>query len=222
MTKDRAFTPALGKLGLTATYDWVIAVMTHERKWRRELLQSLSPKPCETIVDLGSGTGTLAVMIYQSAAALKVIAVDPDPEVRAIASAKAIIAKAEIEFVTALGGDRVDGLPYSQADKVVTSLVLHQCAMAAKKELLANAFALLAPGGLLYVADYGVQKSTLMRLLFNQVRSLDGYENTKANKDGIIPLLIAEAGLADVKEHWTVLTPTGSITMWTGLKSPNG
>ncbi len=219
MAEKPSFTPALGKSDLTGDYDRVIAVMTRERKWRARLLASLGPKNGETIIDLGSGTGSLAILIQQSAYGVRMIAVDPDPEVRRIAEQKAASAGADITFVTALGGDRVDSLPYGRAHKVVTSLVLHQCPMSAKQELLANAFALLAPGGTLFVADYGVQKSLLMQLLFNQVRSLDGYENTRANKDGLIPTLVRRAGIGDVTEHWTVQTPTGSITLWTGLKA---
>lgn len=90
--------------------------------------------------------------------------------------------------------------------------------MEAKTGLLANALALLRPGGILFVADYGVQKTLLMQLLFNQVRSLDGYENTKANKDGMIPVLINGAGFVAIDEHWTVRTPSGSITLWTAQK----
>lgn len=214
-----SYTPALGMHSLTSEYDRVIAVMTREQKWRGRLVAALAPQADDTIVDLGCGTGTLAIMIQQAAKTARVIAIDPDSTVRGIASAKAEAAGAKIEFVPALGGDRVDGLPYSKADKVVTSLVLHQCSMEAKEALLANAFALLRPGGRLFVADFGVQKTLLMQLLFNQVRSLDGYENTRPNKDGIIPTLISRAGFANVTEEWTVQTPTGSITLWTGTKA---
>lgn len=218
MTKPTPFTPALGKAELTADYDRVIAIMTREKKWRALLLQSVSPQPQDVIVDLGCGTGTFAIMIAKAAPGARVIAVDPDPEVLRIAASKAATAQATVEFIEALGGDHVEYLPYGQVDKVVTSLVLHQCPMDAKKELLANVYALLTPGGTVFVADYGVQPSLLMQMLFNQVRSLDGYENTRANKDGMIPLLIEQAGFAEVAENWQVQTPTGALTLWTGTK----
>nr|WP_315457956.1 class I SAM-dependent methyltransferase [uncultured Sphingorhabdus sp.] len=218
MTKPTPFTPALGKAELTADYDRVIAIMTREKKWRALLLQSVSPQPQDVIVDLGCGTGTFAIMIAKAAPGARVIAVDPDPEVLRIAASKAATAQATVEFIEALGGDHVEYLPYGQVDKVVTSLVLHQCPMDAKEELLVNAHALLTPGGTVFVADYGVQPSLLMQLLFNQVRSLDGYENTRANKDGMIPLLIEQAGFAEVAENWQVQTPTGALTLWTGTK----
>lgn len=218
MADSTSFTPALGRAELTASYDHVIAVMTREKKWRSRLLQSIAPQPHELIVDIGCGTGTFAIMVAVTVPHARIIAVDPDPAVLALASKKAATSQANIEFVEALGGDRINGLPYGQADKVVTSLVLHQCPMDAKRALLDNAHALLGLDGTLFVADYGVQHSLLMQMLFNQVRSLDGYENTRANKDGLIPVLMEEAGFANVKEHWQIQTPTGSITLWIAKK----
>lgn len=218
MTDPTSFTPALGRAELTGSYDHVIAVMTREKKWRGLLLKSLAPLPDDVIVDIGCGTGTFAIMVAVTVPDARIIAVDPDPAVLALAFKKAAISKAEIEFVQAIGGDRIDSLPYEQVSKVVTSLVLHQCSMEAKTALLRNAYALLAPGGSLFVADYGLQRSLLMQMLFNQVRSLDGYENTRANKNGLIPVLIEEAGFSHVAEEWQVQTPTGSITLWTAKK----
>jgi ubiquinone/menaquinone biosynthesis C-methylase UbiE len=218
MSKTASFTPELGKAELTADYDRVIAVMTREKKWRSRLLQSVAPEPHDIIVDLGCGTRSFANMIASAVPNMRIIAIDPDPEVLKLAADKAAVPRATIEFVEALGGDRVDYLPYGRIDKVVTSLVLHQCPMIAKEALLTNAHALLAPGGSLFVADYGVQPSLMMHLLFNQVRSLDGYENTRANKDGMISLLMEQANFHDVAEEWQVQTPTGAITLWSGTK----
>ena len=218
MKTTEHFTPALGRDDLTRDYDRVIAVMTRERKWRPRLLSSMSLHAGQVIVDLGSGTGSLAVMVKRAHPQVTVIAVDPDPVARSIAEAKAKVAGVQIEFQTALGGTLHEGLPYERVDAVVTSLVLHQCSQDAKIALLANAYAVLRPNGTLFVADYGLQRTILMQILFNQVRSLDGYENTKANKDGLIPVLISETGFVEVAERWTVATPSGEIALWTGTK----
>lgn len=220
MTETLSYTPALGVAGRTQDYDRVIAVMTRERKWRGRLLAAVAPAAGDTIVDLGCGTGTLAIMLARAASPIRVLGLDPDPDILAIAAAKAAAAEASVEFVRALAGDRTASLPDGVADKVVTSLVLHQCSLAAKRALLGHAHRLLRPAGTLLVADYGAQRTLLMQLLFNQVRSLDGYENTRANKEGRIPGMMAEAGFAAVTEHWAVQTPTGAITLWTGTKPP--
>lgn len=215
MEKDspRQFTPALGKSALTGDYDDVIAVMVREKRLRSRLLDLLAPKAGDTIVDIGSGTGTMAIAIKHAAPGARVVAIDPDPEVRRLAEAKAAIAQAQVEFVTAMGDEDIAEVPPASADKVTSTLVLHQCPEGMKRAILGNAYRLLKPGGQLFIADYGVQSSFLMKMLFNQVRALDGYENTRANKDGMIPLLIAECGFERVEELAAIATPTGSISI---------
>lgn len=57
-----------------------------------------------------------------------------------------------------------------------------------------------------------------MRLLFNQVRALDGYENIRANKIGMIPTMMDKTGFVDTAEAWTVLTPWSSISLRTAAR----
>lgn len=212
------FTPALGRSELTSQYDRVIAVMTRERKWRALLLSALVPRDGEVIVDLGAGTGSMAILVKQASPGARVVAVDPDPEVQAVARAKVTSVGVEIEFVTALGDAPV--LPDGTVDKVISSLVLHQCPAAAKTGILANAYRLLRPSGRLLIADYGLQRTLLMDLLFRQVRTLDGFENTRANKNGEIPAMISAAGFERVEELSVTQTPTGSISLYSAFK-PN-
>ena len=96
--------------------------------------------------------------------------------------------------------------------KVLTSLVLHQCPIPVKKSILANAFRLLKPGGMLLIADYGRQRSVFMKLAFNLVRLTDGFDDTRANKDGRLPDFMLNAGFSNVQERSVTLTPTGSIS----------
>jgi ubiquinone/menaquinone biosynthesis C-methylase UbiE len=214
------YTPALGRSELTGDYDRVIAIMTRERKWRRRMLELVNPRDGDVIIDIGSGTGTFALLMKVRAPDSRVFAVDPDPEVRAIAEAKATATGVNIRFINAMGDAKLDEPAYGSVDVVTISLVLHQCPDQAKAGILRNAFALLRPAGRLVVADYGLQPNALMRLLFNQVRSLDGYENTRANKDGRVPDMIGDVGFAHVDERAIVQTPTGAITLWVATKAP--
>lgn len=223
------FTPALGRHAFTADYDRIIALMTRERHWRAPMLAELAPREGQTIVDIGSGTGTFALLIKQAAPSARVIALDPDPQVRAIAERKAQVANIHIEFVTGMGDTDVSAWVGVSAwaggdeealgaDAVVSSLVLHQCPMDAKRAILANAHAMLRRGGRLLICDYGKQRGLLMRLAFNLVRQTDGYTNTKANKDGVIPGMIANAGFERVEELKITMTPTGSISLYSAWK----
>lgn len=216
MTDAREFTPALGRSDLTTQYDRVVALMTRERRWRRKLLTALAPAPADTIVDLGAGTGSMALLIKGAEPRSKVVGVDPDPAVLDIARAKIDAAGHDVQLIEAFGDATV--LPDGCADKVVSTLVLHQCSHDAKVGLLRNAHRMLKPGGRLLVADYGFQRTALMAMLFRQVRALDGYENTRANKNGEIPGLIAAAGFGEVAEIDVVNTPTGSISVYAATK----
>lgn len=212
-----AFVPALGRSGLTAAYDTVIALMTRERRWRTVLLDMVGPEGDDVIVDFGAGTGSLAIGLKRQAPSARVIGVDPDAEVLAVAHAKAQAAAVEIEWAEAMG-DRVDFIPDDAATKVVSSLVLHQCDLPVKQAILKSMARVLRPQGRIFIADYGLQRTYRMRLLFRQVQALDGWKRAGLNAKGILPKLIVEAGFVEVAETRMVSTPTGSISLYAGRK----
>ena len=210
----RDFVPALGKSGSLDRYDAAIALMTREKRWRSDLLRFAEPRPGERIVDIGCGTGTFAIALKQAAPESIVLAVDPDPAVLEIARAKAEVADAEIRWFEAMG-DELDGIDaLRQCDKIVSSLVLHQCPMAVKEAIAAQMFRLLRPGGTLFIADYGEQRSLLMRMLFRQIQLLDGFEYTEPNSKGCVPVILKAAGFEAVEEMRVIPTPTGSISIY--------
>ena len=215
MSKD--FVPALGRPEFTANYDNVVAVMTRERRWRTALLHELAAKDGELILDFGCGTASQAILIKQTMPSVRVIGIDPDPDVLKIARTKAAAANVEITFVGAMGDTAHEQIE-TLADAAISSLVLHQCPLAMKRAILRSMFNCLKPKGRLVIADYGLQRTPLMVMLFRQVRMLDGFENTKPNKDGMLPELIAEAGMVDVQETKVIQTPTGSISLYKAIK----
>jgi len=211
---QRDFVPARGKSGSLDRYDAAIALMTREKRWRSDLLRFAEPRPGERIVDIGCGTGTFAIALKQSAPESIVLAVDPDPAVLEIARAKAEVADTEIRWFEAMG-DELDGIDaLRQCDKIVSSLVLHQCPMAVKEAIAAQMFRLLRPGGTLFIADYGEQRSLLMRMLFRQIQLLDGFEYTEPNAKGCVPGILKAAGFEAVEEMKVIPTPTGSISIY--------
>jgi ubiquinone/menaquinone biosynthesis C-methylase UbiE len=213
----RAFTPALGRF-LPARFFDLAAALTRERLWRRLVVERVAGQPDDVIVDVGCGTGSLALLLHGSQPEARIIGVDPDPEMLAIARRKAREAEAALDFAAGMGHELVAVAGWGSATVVVSSLVLHQCPMTMKRDVLASMFAVLRPGGRLVIADYGLQRTWPMRLGFRVVQLADGREDTQPNADGVLPALIADAGFLDVREAEVVPTITGSISVYTARR----
>jgi len=214
MTQQAQYVPALGRPELTGAYDLVVSLATRERRWRAALLAALAPRDGETIVDIGCGTGSQAIAIKHARPGARVVGIDPDRAVLAIAEAKAERAGVSIEWILGLG-DRADTLVgRGVADAVISSLVLHQCDEPVKVQILRAMARLARPGARVLIADYGRQRG-LMRLLFRMVQAVDGFERTEFNAIGALPGLMRASGLTAVTERDRFATPTGSISIYT-------
>ena len=218
---EQAFVPALGRAELTSSYDRVIAIMTRERRWRRLLLDVLQPRAGETILDIGAGTGSQAILLKQHCHQARILATDPDPEALRLARDKAERVGVEISFHCVMGDRLADVVPPGSVDAVISSLVLHQCPLEVKAAILKAAWLMLRPGGRIVIADYGFQPTPLMRILFQQVQRLDGFDNTQPNAEGILETLIPEAGFSYVREWRRLPTPSGSISLYSAAKEPS-
>jgi len=136
------------------------------------LVEQASPQAGHRILDLGCGTGTLAIMIARHEPGAVVIGLDGDAEILERARAKAESAELQIRFDHALS----TALPYEDAsfDLVVSTLMLHHLTTEAKRQTVGEVARVLRPGGELHVADYGRPADPLMGLLFTLVRVFDG------------------------------------------------
>lgn len=210
---ERPFTPPLGT-GDTEDYDRAIRRWTRELRWRGAMLDLLAPRQSETVVDVGCGTGSFAILLKKLHPQILVAGIDPDAQALGIARAKASREAVDIDWRQGFA----DALPAESADAVTSSLVFHQVPLAGKRSAMVAMHRALKPGGRLVLADYGRQ-SGLMALLFRlTVQRLDGIEDTQPNADGVLPGLIAEAGFADVEECDRIHTLTGTIAILTARK----
>lgn len=212
------FTPAFPVLGL---YDLVIRLLVRERAWRSALLERLAPRAGELIVDAGCGTGSFLKEIACSAPDAELIGVDPDERILALARGKLGGSAKTVELKRGYLHDLATLLAGQEVAKITSSLVFHQVPLKEKRDGLAAMFATLAPGGTLLVADYGLQRTWLMRSFFRVVQLVDGFVDTQPNADGVMTTLMREAGFIEVEETDVFATATGSVSIYRASK-PRG
>ena len=108
------------------------------------------------MLDLGSGSGTLAVWAKQATPGVRIRGLDGDPAIIAQAVRKAARAGVEIPFDEGLSYD----LPYEDAsfDRVLSSLFFHHLVLRDKERTIAEIARVLRPGGELHVADWGAPR----------------------------------------------------------------
>ena len=220
-SKPDGFVPALGFVRLTRLYDAALAVATRERVWRTALVEQVAPRPGDTIIDVGCGTGTLAVLLKRRAPDARVIGIDPDPEALTIAKRKAARAGLAIEWRQGFARDAAAVLGAGMADKAVSSLVFHQVPTLEKKAGVAAMFDAVRPGGKVHIADYARQRGA-SRLLFTVIGLLDGFANTRPNADGVIEELLSSAIGSPVQALRVVPTATGGISLFACSRPTNG
>lgn len=210
---ERAFTPALGRFAPVRFYD-AVAALVRERLWRALVVGHVAPAPGGTVVDVGCGTGSLALLLAHVQPQARIVGVDPDPDILAVARRKAADAGVALDWRVGMGDTLEEVVGAGSVDAVVSTLVLHQCPMAMKRAMLAAMHAVLAPEGRLVIADYGWQRTRAMRLAFRVVQLADGRDSTQPNADGVLPGLMSEAGFCEVREVEVVPTITGSISIY--------
>jgi ubiquinone/menaquinone biosynthesis C-methylase UbiE len=213
---EYSYTPPLGHAWLTPLYDTAIRVSTREGAWRSAFIKQIAPSPDDRILDVGCGTGTLAVALNRLEPEAEIIGIDPDRQALTRAASKIAAGSRSVRFVQ--GFLSQDNLPKNwKPTKIISSLVFHQTPLGIKREIICTMRSLLAENGEIHIADYGKQPSVLMRLLFRMtVQMLDGVADTQPNAAGILPELMVEAGLS-VRNTHMVSTPTGSISLYRAL-----
>ena len=214
------YIPALRFQVLTRFYDRLVAATLKEDKLRRTLIEQADVRPGHRVLDLGCGTGTFAVMLKRAVPLAEVVGLDLDPEVLAIAERKARDAGVEVAF---LEGPATEP-PFQDGtfDRVTSTFVFHHLSRADKLRALGRARALLRSGGELHVADWGAPQNLAMRVAFLGVQLLDGFETTADSVEGVLPLLMEQAGFSRVRETRREMTVFGTLALYRAVAAPPG
>jgi ubiquinone/menaquinone biosynthesis C-methylase UbiE len=197
----------------TRLYDPALALAMRERRFRDLMRRRVNADLPSggTAVDVGCGTGTFAIALASQRADAKVVGVDGDPEILALAQGKP-------------GADAVawdEGLAQElppadrSADVVTMSLVLHHLLPEDKRKALAEAKRIIKPGGSLHIADWGRPRDPLVSALFFVAQAIDGFDRTRDHRAGRLPQFIAEAGFGSAERYGCFRTAAGSLDLLT-------
>lgn len=210
------YVPALGFNWLTPYYDAVVGTTTRERSFKQALIQQANIEAGHQVLDLASGTGTLAIWCKQNSPLATITGVDGDTAILSIATRKAKKANVAVQFDHAFSYN----LPYPDAhfDRVVSSLFFHHLTWEVKQCTAQELFRVLKPGAELHVADWGFPTNVLMRGLFLSIQLLDGFKNTQDNVSGKLNELFQMAGFTEVAQRKTFSTIFGTMALYSAVK----
>jgi ubiquinone/menaquinone biosynthesis C-methylase UbiE len=213
---SNSYVPALGYRWLTRFYDPIVRATTREATFKDALLGQASIQDGHRILDLGCGTGTLALLIKRAHRGAEVFGLDADTEALNLARRKLEEADIEVQLDQGLAS----ALPYTDesCDRILSSLFFHHLSSGAKLEAMREVLRVLRPGGEFHIADWGKPTGPGMRLAFVAVQLLDGFATTTDNVRGLLPDLLGLAGFQNVETTNSYSTLLGTVALYRARK----
>jgi ubiquinone/menaquinone biosynthesis C-methylase UbiE len=189
---ERSYLPAMGKRWLLPLYDPLLKLLGVD-KTKRRLIEQAELKSGFRVLDIGCGTGSLAVLIKRMHPEVEVIGVDPDPAALSVSERKASRAGLSIEFDRGFS----DHLSYPDAsfDRVFSSFMFHHLEPSERAATLREIRRVLKSGGSLHLLDFAPRDGKGHR---HHRHHRSPHEESRF--EGRVVDLMSEAGLVDAKE----------------------
>ena len=187
-----------------------LAMLGKERGFRKRLLQLARINDGERILDVGCGTGTLAIAAKQRVGqGGTVYGIDASPEMLARAEKKARRANVEVLFHNGLA----EALPFQNSffDAALSTVMLHHLPAKTRRQCVAEVQRVLKPRGRVLVVDFE-GFSDQRRTLLSHFHRPHGHV-----KRSDIVALLAEAGFETIESG-----PMGILDLQFVLASNSG
>ena len=206
------FIPALGNDLLTPLYDPLLWLM-REKRFKTDLVEQAQVSSGSRVLDIGCGTGTLAIMTKELHPDSEVVGIDADAKILGLARAKAV--KAGVNL--ALDQGMADQLPHADSsfDRVLSSLFFHHLSTENKRRTLLEIFRVLRSEGRLDVVDFGPPRTFYSRWL---ARLTAKSEEVAVDVQGLLPEMFREAGFQNVGETKQFMTVAGALSFYQSQK----
>ena len=148
---------------LARLYDFVVKVefFGKEQKIRRIFLNHI-PKNSKRILDLATGTGTVAIEIKKKFQDAKVVGVDLSNMMLSIARKKALKQNIEISFLE----ENIEKtkFPSNSFDVITLSFALHELPIIGRTKVMKEAHRILKSNGVFILMDSVMPKSWLLKM----------------------------------------------------------
>jgi len=167
---------------------------------RAKALELAAIQPGEKVLDVGCGTGTLAIAASQAAG--EVHGIDPSPEMIELAEKKAARGGRNVRFQAGV----IEALPYpdGEFDLVLSTLMLHHLPDDVKRKGFTEVLRVLKPGGRFLAVDFGSSTDSFLGHLL----ALLGHRHGHVNAENLATTL-RESGFGEVEAG-----STGIDAMW--------
>lgn len=179
---------------LSKHYDFFVDALFVGRQLQKKSLAFLDLEGSSSFLDVGCGTGTLALLAKQQHPALEVNAVDPGESVIGVAREKAAKSKTVVNF-SVCGAEE---LPFEDKsmDTITSSLAFHHMPTEIKRRALSEIHRVLKDDGQFLLVDIGKPKNAFWKAICGLESLVEPREYIRDNLTGGIPDLIEESGFS--------------------------